>query len=176
MSTVPAPPSPEGPRLVPGCLSCEILAGQRSAPGGTIWEDDFWAVESVVSPVFWRGFLVLKLKRHCEQMAELTPAEAAALGPAIRAACGALRAVLAPAKVYVASFGDGVRHIHFWLLPRPRGTRPGLHWVLLRLDLRAWLTRLGFRRWSVPDEEVADLAARLRRELAAPPRINVSSQ
>jgi diadenosine tetraphosphate (Ap4A) HIT family hydrolase len=152
--------------LVPGCLSCDLLAGRRSAPGGTIWEDDFWLLESVISPVLWRGFLILKLKRHCEHLAELMPAEAAALGPAVRAACGALAAVLAPAKVYVASFGDGVQHIHFWLVPRPQEQRPGLHWVLFRLDLRAWLSRLGFRRWIVPDEEVTELAARLRRELS----------
>jgi diadenosine tetraphosphate (Ap4A) HIT family hydrolase len=138
-------------------------------PGGTIWEDDFWRLESAVSPVLWRGFLILKLKRHCEHLAELTPAEAAGLGPAIRAGCAALVTVLAPAKIYVASFGDGVRHIHFWLLPRPRGTRPGLHWALLRLDLRGLAVRLGLRRWVVPDEEVADLAAQVRRAIEALP-------
>jgi len=164
------PQDVQGAGLVPGCLSCELLAGRRSVPGGTIWEDDFWRLESTVSPVLWRGFLILKLKRHGEHLAELTPAEAAALGPAIRASCAALAMVLAPAKIYVASFGDGVRHIHFWLLPRPRGTRPGLHWVLLRLDLRGLLVRLGFRRWIVPDEEVADLAAQVRRALEALPR------
>lgn len=71
------------PHRVPGCLGCEILAGRRSVPGGTIWEDDFW--------------------------------------------------------------------------------------VLFRLDLRAFLVRLGIRRWIVPDDEVADLAARLRRALGASP-------
>jgi diadenosine tetraphosphate (Ap4A) HIT family hydrolase len=161
-------PCPEGAYLVPGCLGCDLLAGRRSAPGGTIWEDEYWHLESVVSPVLWRGFLILKLKRHCEHVAELAPAEAAALGPAVRAACRALAEVLAPAKVYVASFGDGVQHIHFWLLPRPHSIHPGLHWVLTHLQLRAWLARLGFRRWVVPDEEVAALAARLRRLLDAP--------
>jgi diadenosine tetraphosphate (Ap4A) HIT family hydrolase len=144
---------PDGRHLVPGCLSCDLLAGRRSAPGGTIWEDDYWQLESVVSPVVWHGFLILKLKRHCEHLAELTPDESAALGPAVRTACGALAAVLAPAKVYVASFGDGVQH---------------LHWVLFHLDLRAGLARIGFRRWIVPDQEVAELAARLRHLLDTP--------
>jgi diadenosine tetraphosphate (Ap4A) HIT family hydrolase len=161
--------SPPGCHLVPGCLGCDLLAGRRSAPGGTIWEDDYWQLESVIRPVVWRGFLILKLKRHCEHLAELTPAEATALGPAVRASCGALAAVLAPAKVYVASFGDGVQHIHFWLLPRPQDQRPGLHWVLLHLDLRLWLARRGFRRWIVPDEEVAALVARLRHVLVSAP-------
>ena len=57
--------------LVPGCMSCDILAGRRTPPGGVICEDDYWHVDSVVSPVLWRGFLVVKLKRHCEHLAEL---------------------------------------------------------------------------------------------------------
>jgi hypothetical protein len=45
--------------LVPSCMSCDILAGTRSAPGGLIYEDDCWHVDSVVGPVFWRGFLII---------------------------------------------------------------------------------------------------------------------
>ena len=47
----------------------------------------------------------------------------------------------APAKLYVASFGDGVKHVHSWVLPRPEGMRPGLHWVLAQMDQRAFATR-----------------------------------
>ena len=156
----------DGAGLVPGCLSCDILAGRRAVPGGPIYEDAFWVVESVVSPVVWRGFLIVKLKRHAEHLADLTPDEAAALGPVVRAACRALAEALRPARVYVASFGDGVQHVHFWVLPRPAGMRPGMHWVMRHLDLRLFFTRrLGLRRWIVPDEEVAALAARLRQAL-----------
>jgi ATP adenylyltransferase len=115
--------------LVPGCMSCDILAGKRTSPGGVIYEDEYWHVDSVIGPVFWRGFLIVKLKRHCEHLAELTPDEASALGPIIQTACSALTELLDPAKVYVCSFGDGVKHIHFWVLPCPREMRPGLHWV-----------------------------------------------
>ena len=37
--------------LMPGCMSCDILAGERSVPGGTIYEDDCWAVMSIIRPV-----------------------------------------------------------------------------------------------------------------------------
>ena len=152
--------------LVPGCMSCEILAGRRTAPGGVIYEDAHWHVDSVTSPVLWRGFLIIKLKRHCEHLAQLTPQEAGALGPVMQTTCLALSEVLKPAKVYVCSFGDGVKHIHFWILPRPPEIRPGMHWVFLNLDLRAFLTRrFGVRRWLCSDDEVADLAAQMRAQM-----------
>ena len=151
--------------LVPGCLSCDILAGKRTVPGGVIYENEHWDVGSVVSPVFWRGFLIIKLKRHCEHLAELTPEEAAALGPVVQTTCLALSEVLKPAKVYVCSFGDGVKHIHFWVLPRPPEMRAGMHWVFLNLDIRAVLTRrLGIKKWICSDEEAADIVAQVRQQ------------
>jgi diadenosine tetraphosphate (Ap4A) HIT family hydrolase len=152
--------------LIPGCMSCDILAGRRPEPGGVIYEDEYWHVGSMVRPVFWPGFLVAKLKRHCEHLSELTPAEAAALGPMLQVMCQALTEVLEPAKVYVCSFGDGVKHVHFWILPRPPDMRPGMHWVMLNLDVRATLTRLGVKRWLVSDAEMISLAERLRRRIS----------
>jgi len=109
------------------------------------------------------GFLVIKLKRHCEHLAELTPEEAAVLGPVMRTTCLALTEVLRTAKVYVCSFGDGVKHVHFWALPRPPEMRPGMHPVMFNLDLRLTLTRLfGIKKWVISDEEVRYTADKLR--------------
>jgi diadenosine tetraphosphate (Ap4A) HIT family hydrolase len=152
--------------LVPGCMSCDILAGKLTTPGGVIYENEYWHVDSVVSPVCWLGFLIIKLKRHCEHLAELMPEEAGALGPIVRATCSALTDVLKPAKVYVCSFGDGVKHIHLWVLPRPPEMRPGMHWVMLNLDIRTVLTRrFGIKRWVCSEEEVAELASRVREQI-----------
>ncbi len=149
--------------LKPGCPSCAIVSGKVIEPGGTIYEDEFWQVGSMLPPVIWRGFLFIKLKRHCEHLAELTPQEAAALGCMIQTTCQAVMEVLQPAKVFVCSFGEGVRHIHFWILPRPRGMRPGMHPVVFNLDVRQFLTRrLGVRRWIVPNSEVERIADQLR--------------
>jgi diadenosine tetraphosphate (Ap4A) HIT family hydrolase len=153
---------------IPGCMSCDILAGKRTAPGGVIYQDEYWHVDSVVSPVLWRGFLIVKLKRHCEHLAELTPPEATALGPLVQTTCLALSQVLKPAKVYVCSFGEGVKHIHLWVLPRPPEMRPGMHWVFLHLDVRALLThRFGIQRWVVSDAEVAHIADQVRQRFRA---------
>jgi diadenosine tetraphosphate (Ap4A) HIT family hydrolase len=151
--------------LVPGCLSCDILAGKRAVPGGMIYENDHWFVSSVVEPVVWPGFLVIVLRRHCEQLAELIAEEASTLGPTMHATCQALSEVLHPAKIYVCSFGDGVKHIHFWALPRPTDMAPGMHPVMLNLDLRMTLTRrLGVKKWTCSEAEVTEMADRLRQQ------------
>jgi len=152
--------------LVPGCVSCDLVSGKRTAPGGVIYENEYWHVDSVMRPVCWQGFLIVKLNRHCEQIAELTSAEARTLGSVIQTTCAALTDVLKPAKVYVCSFGEGVKHIHFWLLPRYPHMRPGMHWVMLNLDMRTLLTRrFGIKRWLIGDEEVAGLADQLRERM-----------
>jgi diadenosine tetraphosphate (Ap4A) HIT family hydrolase len=149
--------------LVAGCLSCDIVSGIRSEPGGVIYEDDHWHVGSIMPPVVWQGFLIVKLKRHCEHVAELTPEEAASLGPVITVTCAAVQEVLKPAKVYVCSFGDGIKHIHFWILPRPPEMDPGMHFVMRNLDIRMGLTRLlGIKRWVCSDEQIVETANRLR--------------
>lgn len=153
-------------KLVSGCLSCEIVSGKHIEPGGVLYEDEHWHVGNATGPVVWPGFLIVKLKRHCEHVAELTPQEAATLGPVPRDTCASVTRVCQPAKVYVCSFGDGVKHIHFWVLPRLPKMRPGMHWVFLNLDLRLTLTRrLGIKRWVCQDDEVTAIAERLRRHL-----------
>lgn len=155
--------------FVDGCSSCDILSGKLSPPGGVIYEDDYWHVDSVVGPVEWCGFLIIKLKRHCEQLAELTSAEALALGPIVRSACVALTEVMEPATVYACSFGDGIKHIHVWLLPRPREMRSGMRSVMLNLSLRMWLTRIGIRKWLISDEEVTRMSGLLRQRMCTLP-------
>jgi len=64
------------------------------------------------------GELFVKARRHCESVAELTAAEAAALGPVLRAAVAAVERVVRPERVYLACYGERVRHVHFYVLPR----------------------------------------------------------
>ncbi len=151
---------------VSGCLSCDIVAGKQVEPGGVIYENACWHVGSAIGPPVWPGFLVIKLKRHCEHLAELTPAEAALLGSLIRSTGQALTEVLQPAKVVVCSFGDGVKHVHFWALPRPPEMRPGMHSVLFNLDLRLALTRwLGLKKWLMEPAKVVHIADMLRERI-----------
>ncbi len=150
----------------PGCKACDIVAGKFAHPGGTIYEDAYWHVDSASHAQVWPGFLMIKLKRHCQHLADLTPPEAAALGPVIRVTNQALMEVLHPAKIYLCSFGDGTAHIHFWVLPRQPNLPAGMHPTLFNLDLRVTLTKLfHLKKWLVADEETARLASQVRAQM-----------
>lgn len=66
------------------------------------------------------GWLILTPLRHVESLAELTAAEAAALGGLLRNASLALRTVTGCVKTYVMLFAevDGFAHLHFHVVPR----------------------------------------------------------
>ncbi len=59
------------------CLACDTIAGKISPPGGVIYQNEHWLVDHAVSPAPLRGFLIVKSKRHVEDIADLTLAEAA---------------------------------------------------------------------------------------------------
>ena len=67
------------------------------------------------------GWLVVLPRRHLLALDELTPAEAADLGPLLRTVTSALRAVTDCEKTYVALFAEaeGFGHVQFHVLPRP---------------------------------------------------------
>jgi diadenosine tetraphosphate (Ap4A) HIT family hydrolase len=149
--------------LVAGCMACELVSGRSVQPGGTIFEDAHWHVDTAKSANVWPGFLMIKLKRHCVHLAELTAPEAASLGSVIRVTNRALMEVLQPAKIYVCSFGDGNAHIHLWILPRPAGMKAGMHPVIFNLDMRIFLTRvLHLKKWLVPEARLAQIAEAVR--------------
>lgn len=101
-----------------GCTICDEVEGRLTAPGGPIYDDGLWLVSHHTGQYTDPGELIVKLRRHVESLAELSAVEAVALGPVLRAAVGAVARVVRPERVYVASFGERVRHIHFYVLPR----------------------------------------------------------
>ena len=70
-----------------------------------------------------QGFIVLR--RHCEDVAQLTDDEAASLGAVMRATARAYAQALAPERVHFGLYGEGVRHIHLHVLPRTRALPAG---------------------------------------------------
>jgi diadenosine tetraphosphate (Ap4A) HIT family hydrolase len=109
----------------PRCPACAEIAGEVMPPGGIIWDDGLWFVSHHTGGYADPGELIVKTRRHCESLAELTPPEAAALGPILRSAVQALDRVVSAERVYAVSFNERIRHLHFLLLPRtaqmPRG-------------------------------------------------------
>lgn len=140
--------------MVEGCLSCEVVAEKAPTPGGWIFVGDHWTVSHAVSPAQLAGFLIVQPKRHVEHVAELTRDEAAELGPLLAETCRAIGEVLRPAKTYVCSFGEAVKHVHFSVIPRaPDMPDSGL-------TVLDQMFRDG--RWGCADADAARVAAQVR--------------
>ena len=143
------------------CSVCAEIAGRITAPGGVVYRNEWWEVAHHTGLQTDPGELIVKLRRHAESLTELTPAEAAALGPVLRSAVAAIEHVVRPERVYVASYGERVRHVHFFLLPRTTGLPAGHVTSDLYRRGRTLLRRLGLRR-NPSAAARADAAARLR--------------
>lgn len=107
------------------------------------------------------GELIIKTRRHCESLAELTPAEAAALGPVLRAGVGALERVVVAERIYAVSFNERIRHVHFLLLPRTAAMPRGHVISDLYRRARNLLRKVGLLR-NPTAEARAEAAARVR--------------
>ncbi len=144
------------PRIVQespeSCLSCKVTAGRLQSPGGVIFDDGLWHLTHQVSPALLAGWLILQSKCHVESLADLTPAECAAFGPILQRASKALEAATKPERLYVHSFGEQVRHLHFYLIPRLDGMALG----------PALLPELATKRWACSDNQAAMVVQQVR--------------
>jgi diadenosine tetraphosphate (Ap4A) HIT family hydrolase len=147
------------------CSICEQVAGRVTTPGGPIYDDGLWLVSHHAGPQTDPGELIVQARRHCESLADLTGPESAALGPVLQAAVGAIERVVRPERTYVASYGERVRHVHFFVLPRTRSLPPGHVVSDLYRKARMWLRRTGLAR-NPTTADRARTAARIREDAA----------
>lgn len=104
------------------CISCSYTTGKDQSVGGQIYATQHWIVEHAFG-MSLPGFLILKTKRHIEEADELHPAEAREMGMVLQKVTSAIRFVTGAQKVYILKFGEGVRHLHFWVFPRTAAVR-----------------------------------------------------
>jgi len=103
------------------CYSCQGNADIGRLPlRERIAVDEFWRVAHAFDSAL-PGWLVLLPRRHVIAIAELTGAEAAALGTWQVRLSRALRTVTKCRKTYVAQFAEteAFAHVHFHIVPRP---------------------------------------------------------
>ena len=147
------------------CDICDVVAGRVTPPGGPIYDDGLWLVTHHTGPFTDPGELIVQVRRHCESLSALTAAEAATLGSVLRASVTAIERVVRPERTYVATYGERVRHVHFFLLPRTRQLPAGHVVSDLYRKMRMLLRRTGIARNPVPADRVAT-AARIRDDAA----------
>lgn len=147
-----------------GCLACDVTARRISPPGGTIHEEGGWLLEHALSPVPLRGWLILKPKRHVEHLAALNEDEAQAMGPLIAKVSQAMMKALRPERVYLCSFGEVVKHVHLYFVPRYPDMPPAGPGIVMQMGS-------GDSPWACDDTTAADAASRVRAELLRDDRV-----
>src|SRR3954447_20721914 len=157
-----APPHSEDHAPHSKCSACAEIAGRHPAPGGIIFDNGLWFVSHHTGEFSDPGELIVKSRRHCESLSELTREEAEALGPVLRAAVQAIERVVPAERIYAVSFNERVRHLHFLLLPRTAAMPRGHVISDLYRRGRNVLRQVGLSRNPTPSDREA--AARRIRE------------
>jgi diadenosine tetraphosphate (Ap4A) HIT family hydrolase len=99
--------------------SCELC----DTPGGEVlWRDEFCRIV-YVEEADYPGFCRVILQRHVSEMTDLPGEDRARLMQRVFAVETALRELLRPDKINLASLGNAVPHLHWHVIPRYRDDR-----------------------------------------------------
>lgn len=103
------------------CLACQIVAGEVTVPGGIIAANSWWVADHCLGK-HGLAAVVVKTRAHRENLWDLTPNEAASLGPFLQQITYAMQTALKAERIYINSWVDQPPyHIHFVLQPRYAG-------------------------------------------------------
>lgn len=96
-------------------MSCPLCEN----PGGEVlWQDDFCRVVLVADTPEYPGFCRVILERHVKEMTDLAPEERTRLMDRVWKTEQAVREVMQPDKINLASLGNVVPHLHWHVVPR----------------------------------------------------------
>ncbi len=109
-----------------------------------LYATDLYRVIAVNDPA-WPGFCRVVLNKHAAEMTELTQHERTGLMQAVYAVEDALRHLMQPTKINLASLGNVVPHVHWHIIPRWKNDShfPDPIWANAKRD---WLTKPSFDR------------------------------
>ncbi len=117
-------------RELPSPADCPLC---RDDGGSVLWRDDFCRVVLADEPGY-PGLCRVILARHVGEMTDLDEPDRVRLVRVVLGAEAALREVLAPDKINLASLGNQVPHLHWHVIPRFRDDRhfPDPIWAAAR--------------------------------------------
>ena len=94
-----------------------------------LWQDDFCRVV-LLNDADYPAYCRVELKAHVKEMTDLAPTDRARTMKVVFAAETALREVIEPDKINLASLGNKTPHVHWHIIPRFENDKhyPNSHW------------------------------------------------
>jgi diadenosine tetraphosphate (Ap4A) HIT family hydrolase len=83
-----------------------------------LWQDDFCRIVLVTDTPGYPGFCRVILNRHIKEMTDLTAEERSRLMNVVWKTEQAVRDIMRPDKINLASLGNVVPHLHWHVIPR----------------------------------------------------------
>lgn len=139
----------------------------RPAEEDVLYLADLYRVISVNDPA-WPGFCRVILNKHAAEMSDLSIDERSTLMQAVYAVEAALRGLMLPTKINLASLGNVVPHVHWHVIPRWENDShfPDPIWANAK---REWLAKPTFDR----DSLIQHLRLSLNQRFASEENINL---
>lgn len=102
------------------CLPC---------PHAVLWQDDFCRVV-LLKDADYPAYCRVELLAHIKEMTDLAPSQRARMMKVVFAVEMALREMLNPTKINLASLGNKTPHLHWHVVPRFESDKhfPNSHW------------------------------------------------
>jgi diadenosine tetraphosphate (Ap4A) HIT family hydrolase len=135
-------------------MDCDLCA---PPPGTPLWQDALCRVVLVVEERGYPGFCRVIWKAHVREMTDLGKRERAHLMRVVFAVESALRELLKPDKINLASLGNMTPHVHWHVIPR-FGNDP-------HFPQSVWSSRQRETQLQVPPHLASKLAAALASKL-----------
>ncbi len=128
----------------PTCPLCSAVSEN------VLWRDDLLRV-ILVDDASYGGFCRVILHRHVQEMTDLATAERTRVMRAVYAVEQALRDLLQPDKINLASLGNQVPHLHWHVTPRfvDDAHFPDPIWSVARRTTRARVVDAGALRGAI---------------------------
>jgi diadenosine tetraphosphate (Ap4A) HIT family hydrolase len=107
-------------------MACDLC---QPTPHSILWQDDFCRVV-LLNDADYPAYCRVELIAHIKEMTDLAPLSQYRLMKVVFAVEAALREVIKPDKINLASLGNKTPHLHWHLIPRFKDDKhfPNSHW------------------------------------------------
>lgn len=111
------------------CDLCQARLHGQLGPHEILWQDDFCRVV-LLNDADYPAYCRVELIAHIKEMTDLAPEQRARMMKTVFAVETAMREVIAPDKINLASLGNKTPHVHWHIIPRFADDKhfPNSHW------------------------------------------------